>query len=257
MARTSMAAMLLWWAAAGCAVSPEGRQLLHSANAAYRRGDAALMVRDAERFLAMHPRVPEAAEAYYLRGLARCRQGRAAEAKPDLAAAVAASKRDDLTAQAHAKLGELAYAAGNGPEARRHYEAVLKHGRNGAPPCDQAMYRLGCMFQNEGRWREADRMLCRLRHLFVNTDLARRAQTRVGAKFWSVQAGAFTAPDSADALCERLSRASLPARVDLAVRDGKLMRLVRVGAYPTYAAVQPALARVRRLEPEAFATPAQ
>jgi len=258
MARTLMAAM--WagcWAAGGCAVGPEGRQALQSADAAYLRGDDETTIRQAGRFLALHPRLPEAAEAYYLRGLALCRQGRDAEAKADLTAAVAASKRDDLTAQAHARLGEMAYAAGDWPEARKHYEAVLKYGRGGAPPCDQAMYRLGCLFQQEGRWRDADVVFRRLRHLFDKTELARRAQARVGAKFWSVQAGAFTSAETADALCGRLAQAGLPARVDLALRDGKLMRLVRVGEYPTYDAAAGAVAQVRRIEPEAFATPAQ
>jgi len=257
MRRFWMAGMLMICAAAGCAISPEGRRILQSADAAYRRGDDARTVLEATRFLAMHPHVPEAAEAYYLRGMARCRQGRATEARADLTAAVAASKRDDLTAQAHARLGEMDYKVGNWPEARKHYEAVLKFGRAGAAPCDQALYRLGCMLQHSGMWREADLKFRRLRYLFRDTELSRRAKTRVGAKFWSVQAGAFTSAASAQAMCEKLSAARLAAHVDLVLRQGRPMRVVRVGAYPTYEAARPALVQVRRIEPQAFLTPAQ
>ena len=78
----------------------------------------------------------------------------------------------------------------------------------------------------------------------------------MGARFWSIQAGAFTNPAAADALRGQLAGAGIAARVDTPVREGKLMRLVRVGVYPTCAAAEADLAEVRRIRSDAFAVPA-
>ena len=252
-----MVACSALWGGCATAISPEGRKVLRAANAAYLGGDDTAAVRSASRFLQMHPRAPEAAEAHYLRGLARCRQGLLAAAKADLRTAAEDAKRDDLKALCHAKLGELAYREGNLAVAKSNYEAVLAHAPPGAPPSDQAFYRLGGMHQRSGRWRQADQMYHRLRYLFDGSDLARRAGQRVGARFWSIQAGAFTSPATAGALRGQLAGAGIAARVDPVVRDGKLMRLVRVGAYPTCAAAEADLAKVRRIRSDAFAVPAQ
>ena len=244
---------------AGCdgPVSAEGRKALLAANAAYRRGDDPAAIAQAEKFLAMHPHLPASAEAYYIRGLARCRAGQTVAGKTDLLTAIRLARRADLKAQAHAKLGELAYTAGELAESERHYRAVLKLGRPAAPPADQALYRLACMLQRRGKWSEADLLLRRLRHLFAGTPLAERARQRVGARFWSVQAGAFTQARGAERLRDRLRAAGLPARVDLELRGGKLMRLVRVGAYRTYQAGLAVLPQVKKLRPDAFLAPAR
>ncbi|OPX23976.1 MAG: hypothetical protein B1H04_03180 [Planctomycetales bacterium 4484_123] len=263
---TSMQRRVCVWACgallallAGCdgAVSPEGRKALLAASTAYQRGDDSTAITQAGKFLAMHPRLPASAEAYYIRGLARCRTGQTAAGKADLLTAIRLARRADLKAQAHAKLGELAYVGGELAEAERHYRAVLELGRPAAPPADQALYRVACILQRRGRWSEADLLLRRLRHLFAETPLAERARQRVGARFWSVQAGAFGRRPGAQELADRLRAAGLPARVDLELRGGKLMRLVLVGAYSTYQAASRVLPEVRKLRSDAFLVPAR
>lgn len=236
---------------------PEGRKLLLEANSAYRRGDDASAVRACSKFLQLHPRAEEAGEAHYVRGLARLRQDDVAAARSDLAEAVRIAKRRDLVALAHAKLGELAYNAGNLALAEAHYRAVLPSTPAGASPADEAMYRLGCILQHRGGWREADQFFLKVIHFFDDTELAKRSAARVHAARWSIQVGAYAAAAVAEDARRQLARAGLAARVDREVREGRMLRLVRVGSYPTYARAQADLPKVKALRRDAFVTPAR
>jgi tetratricopeptide (TPR) repeat protein len=249
--------LLLGLAVCGChgAVSPEGRRFLAEAQSAYQTGSDVRAIEASSGFLRLHPRVEEAGEAYYIRGLARVRAGQVEAGKADLCSALSLTRRKDLVALARAKLGDLAYGAGDLTEAEKQYRAVLEQVPPGAPPADQAMYRLGSILQRKGQWREADLLFRKVMYLFAGSELADRAGIRVGARRWSIQAGAFGAA-GAEKLRQRLSGAGLDARIDLALRDGRLMRLVRVGSYPTYDAARADLGKVQKVIGEAFVTPA-
>ncbi len=259
------AALLAVAVLSGCqgAISPAGQRLLATANAAYRRGDDAGAIEAGSRFLQVHPRLEEAGEAYYLRGMARLRSKQPG-GKADLLAAIKLAKRKDLLTLAHVKLGELAYADDDMPQAESHYRSAVEHARPGAPPADEAMYRLGCVLQRLGRWKEADQHFDRLIYLFEGTEAARRAQDRIRAVRWSIQAGAFekASTGGAERLIAELRRAGLSehARVDVELRQGRLMRLVRVGSYRTYDAARRDLfvfGKVRAVRADAFITPAR
>jgi len=246
-------------AAAGChgTVSPEGVKLLRASDAAYRRGDDAAAIDSATRFLNLHPRLQESGEAYYVRALAKKRTRRTAEAKSDLQAALGLAKRNDLLVRVHHALGELAYAAGDMTAAEKHYREVVARNPAAAPPSDQALYRLGCALQRQGRWAEADSYFTRLTHLFDDSALARRAEDRIRAKQWSIQVGAFANADAARRLERKLLAQGLPARTDIDTRKVKLLRFVRIGSYATYRAAEAELERVRKISSDAFITPAR
>jgi tetratricopeptide (TPR) repeat protein len=243
----------------GCsaAVSPEGAAALRAGNSAYLRGDDRATVESASRFLELHPRAEEAGEAYYLRGLARLRLGQAGSGREDLLAAIQATRREDLKALANLALGNLAFEAGDLTEAEDRYRACLGGLAMGAPPADQAMYRLGCVLQRGGRWLEADRMFNRQMHLFEGMRLSGRAAERAQARQWSVQAGAFAEPAAAERLRGALRAADMPARIDLELRDGRPMHLVRVGAFPDYTSALAMLAKVRGRQAGAYLVPAR
>lgn len=246
-------------AAAGCqgTVSPEGVKLLRASDAAYRRGDDAAAIDSATRFLNLHPRLQESGEAYYVRALAKKRTGRTAEAKSDLQAVLGLAKRNDLLVRVHHALGELAYAAGDMRAAEKHYREVVARNPAAAPPSDQALYRLGCALQRQGRWAKADSCFTRLTHLFDDSALARRAEDRIRAKQWSIQVGAFANADAARRLERKLLAQGLPARTDIDTRKGKLLRFVRIGSYATYKAAEAELERARKISTDAFITPAR
>jgi len=254
-------AMAAFWAAglSGCVptISPEARADLVAAGDAYDQGDDASAVRAASRFLAVHPRVEEAGEAFYVRGMAQRRRGKTAEAAKDLAAAATLAKRKDLVAAIHLALGNLAYDGGDMASARLHYEATLERVPRQAPPADQALYRLGCVLQRQGKWAQADLYFDRLIHLFEGDELARRAESRIRATRWSIQAAAYARPGAERPLVDRLRQAGLPARTDQELRQGRMMQLVRVGVYATFRAAEGDLPKVKRIQSDAFITPAR
>ena len=255
---TCLAAALV---CAGCGprVSPEGERLLRAAETAYSRNDDDATVQRANEFLRLHPSIPESAEALYLRGLARLRQGQPAAGRQDLRAALNLAERDDLIALIHSKLGDLSYQNGDLLTAQRHYSAVLQKAPAGAPPSDQAMYRLGVIHQRRGEWREADLHFDKLMYLFEDTELGRRAQRRAHARRWSIQVSALTRPGPAAKMLQQFRRQGFEVRVDreLAAQGDEMMHLVRVGSYATYGAAQADLSRIRQIRPDAFITPAR
>jgi tetratricopeptide (TPR) repeat protein len=254
-----MSGLLCSAAALGCdgALTPEAARWLQAANAAYVRGDDAAAVDEATRFLQLHAGVQEAGEAYYVRGLAHCRAGDLQAARSDLAAAAKATRRKDLAAMAHAKLGDMAYRSGDLEEAEKRYRAALDAGEPEEPPADEAMYRLGCVLQHDGRWGDADAEFDRLMHFFPRSPLSRLAKLRVRARRWSVQAAALRTVTAAAASQRRLHRAGLSSRVDLELRNGRMMRLVRVGSYQSQAEAAADLARVQAVFPDAYTVPAR
>ncbi len=244
---------------AGCntAVSPEATRYLQAADAAFRQGDDPAAIEAGSRFIRMHPRLEETGEAYYIRGLARCRAGQVNAGKNDLHAALALTKRKDLIALVHCRLGDLAYQAGEMTESETHYRTAIEHVRPGAPPADEAMYRLGCILQREGRWREADLFFSRVVHFFDGTPLAELAADHAHAAQWSIQAAAMSEAASAKQLQHRLRHAGLNARTDLELRSGRVMRLVRVGSYHTYGQAKADLPKVRTIVTDAYITSAR
>lgn len=259
--RRACVALTMVWASlsGGCAgaVSPEGRRLLADANQAYQRNDDPRAIAAAGQFLQMHPRIEEAGEAYYLRGLARIRSGQAASGEADLTEALKTTRRKDLTGLIHAALGEQAYRRGDLTTAESHYQGVLANAPAGASPSDQALYRLGVIAQRQGRWREADLHFYRLVHLFDGTELAKLASERVQSIRWSIQVAALTNASAAETMVGQLRAQGLDARQDRQLRDGKMMRLVRVGSYATFEAAEADLPKARETRSDAFVVPAR
>ncbi len=250
----------------GCnaAISPEARGYLRAADTSFRRGDDRAAIEAGSRVIRMHPQAEETSEAYYIRGLARCRIGLAKRRKElvragknDLLTALKLARRKDLIARVHCRLGDLDYQSGDLDASGGHYRAVLRHTPAGAKPADEAMYRLGCILQRQGRWGDADLMFNKVAHLFDDTPLAARAEERVYAVRWSIQAGAMSNVAVAKKLRQRLRSAGLDARIDLELRNKRTVRLVRVGSWRTYGQAQANLGKVKRIVSDAFITPAR
>jgi tetratricopeptide (TPR) repeat protein len=260
-AKAAWAAVLAacWVSLVGCdaAVSPQAEQWVRSGADALRRGDNRSAIESADRFLAMYPRAEQSAEAYYIRGVARCRLGQTDPAKADLNAALPLTRRKDLSGLIHMELGNIAYKAGDLGAAEGQFRAVLVDIPAGATPADEAAFLLGCILQRQGKWADADLFFDRVMHLFDGTDLARQAGQRVHAVAWSIQAGAFENPAPAQDLVKRLRGLALPVRIDRELRGGRMMHLVRVGTYPTFEAAQADLVKVKAVSSDAYPAPAR
>lgn len=254
-----VAATLWLVVTAGCDgfISMEGRKLLQDASGSYNRGEDAEAIAASNSLLKMHPKLQEAGEAHYIRGLAKFRTNQRQAAKADLLAALELTKRDDLKMQAHATLADLYYQDGDLAESEKQYNAVMNYCRQGAPPADEALYRLGTIYQRQGRWHDADLKFERLGHLFEGSDLAKLGEARCRATRWSIQAGALFTSAKAQDIQTQLNQAGFTSRLDFEIRNGRLMRLVRLGNYNTYEAGGPDLKRLQRVCPDAYLVPAK
>jgi TolA-binding protein len=243
----------------GCvgAIPAADAKVLTDANAAYQGGDDKSAVQLSAQFIQMHPQAPEAAEAYYIRGLARLRMGLTPDARDDFNAALGLTKRADLTAQIHLALADMSYKANDMATASTHYQAALAGIPQGQEPADRGAFYLGCALQRLGQWPDADVMFHRVMHFFESGSLAKLAEDRAGATKWSIQAGAYDNAAAADELVAKLKATGISARQDRQARGGKLLRLVRVGSFPTYDAAAAELPKVAAACQEAFLVPAR
>jgi tetratricopeptide (TPR) repeat protein len=257
--RSSLIVSVLFLAAlGGCGgVSPEGQQALVAANEAYAKGDDAAVVEASDRFLHSDSGSGQAAEAYYLRGLARARQGQTDPARADFNEALRLGRRKDLKGLVHGELGKLDFDAGQMKAAEGHYRQMLEVIPADAPQAEGALYRLGCALQYLGQWSQADAYFDKVIHNFDGSDISRLAVNRVRAVRWAIQAGAFQNELAGKQMAQNLRTLALEVRFDSGLRDGRMMRLLRVGSYPTFGAAKADLERVRKYAADAFITPAR
>ena len=65
------------------------------------------------------------------------------------------------------------------------------------------------------------------------------------------------AEEAGKQMAQNLRTLTLEVRFDGGLRDGRMMRLLRVGSYPTFDAAKADLERVRKYAADAFITPAR
>jgi len=71
---------------------------------------------------------------HYKRGVARARLGRTEQARDDLQIPLTREARDWVRGRAHAELGQLAFKAGDGEQARREYRLAIELATRGNDP---------------------------------------------------------------------------------------------------------------------------
>ncbi len=233
-------------AGCGAPVGPEGRNQLLQANQAYVRGDDNTAIAVSTTFLQQNEHSLEAAEGYYIRGLARERAKQTDAARSDFTSALKLSKRKDLTTRIHFELGNIAFDCGDQNTAQSEYAQVVAEGPKNQPPTDEAMYRLGHIMQCQGKWRQADEYFDKLMHNFPGSAPAKLAANRVRAVRWSIQVGAYRDDRSGRQLEASLRRDGFAPREDRELRNGQLLRLIRVGSYATYDAANADLPRAQQ-----------
>ncbi|MFP3936770.1 MAG: tetratricopeptide repeat protein [Phycisphaerae bacterium] len=240
----------------GCApeMPPQARELLNSGIDAYEAGEHDSARSRMDEFLSQYPRVRGVAEAYYLRGMAYYRQERPDDARRDLRKAVDDADDKHLRGRALVALGNIAYENDEIAAAENYYRDALDDLDGDRPPRDQALYRLGCVLQRQGRWREADTQFNRLIYVFEDSSFASSAERRVHARAWTIQAGAFDERKHADSLAGKLRDDGLDARVIPLLADRAPRFVVCVGRYSSHEAADAGVEDVRNHEGEAFVT---
>jgi tetratricopeptide (TPR) repeat protein len=254
--------------AGGCGqTSPQGVKLLDQAYAAYQNQDDPTVIRATNAFMESDGRSSRADEALYLRGLSRYRSKDSAGAKTDLTEA--ASRTKWLKAQAHLALGDLAWDADDMNEAEAMFSKSLAEMENSDAKSamnqdksladrSHAQYRLGCVFQRQGKWLEADEKFDRVIYEDKDSRLARQAALRVHCRAWTVRACTLSRSDGGpNAIATLKAHGILDAYVQPTQIDGKLKYVVQVGRYPTYDQANAILHKVREIYGDAnlFPTP--
>lgn len=249
-----LATLLL--ACVGCqeSLSPQAKQWLQSGYTASAAGQHQAVITNADAFLSEYGRSKRADEAYYLRGLAKYHLGDPSGAREDLKAALARTNKPELQGKAALALGDLAWEADDMTTAVDMYQMALDHMDRSVRPADHAAYRLGCVLQRLGRWREADLPFSRVMELFPDSELANRSSRRVHGRAWAIQLAAFADRGGAQDKVNALAGQGVQTSVLPAMGDSKPTFVVQTGRYPTWEQATAALPSIKRLQPDAFVT---
>jgi tetratricopeptide (TPR) repeat protein len=261
--RLSIRTFLAWGAGlcliacAGCStVSPDGVNLLQSANADYNSNHWPQAENQAALFIDRYHDTPVVAEAYYLRGMARVQQKQYASAEADFQRALENSKRKDLTAKVHAIMGSVAMIQDKPGKAVEHYRQAIV-GLEEHPPKDEIYYRYAIALQRIGQWDEARLCLARVVDGYPTSAYAPLAKRRLSwpGRFFSIQCGMYSQAAYADQHVGRLRQSGMNARRSMTIVGSEPRYVVYVGRYSTYRDACIDLARVRAVVKDAVVVP--
>jgi tetratricopeptide (TPR) repeat protein len=252
------------FALAGCALlavgcqelTPEARQLLMEGSQAHERGDYASATTKLSQFIDQHKDAPEAAEAYYVRGLSQLRLNHRTEARRDLEAAIEKSARKDVIARAQASLAVMAYDDGNWKAAADYYAEAVPW-LEGVRGYDDHMLRYAVSTERLGQWEQARQVFAQIIHAFPNSPSAKYAREHMGwnRPYFTVQCSALSTPDAAGREVARLRKLGFEASQLMETRQGHAAYLVRIGQYKTYDEATRALERIKGHVPAARVVP--
>lgn len=209
----------------------------------------------ADDYVKKFPEDRQIDEAYYLRGL--CRMGRSDKtgATADLRQAITKTQRIDLKAQSYRALGDMAFdaklfdqAVTNYRESLAQYQIASKMEKSNAPVItgeSRVVFRLGASMQGIGQWEAARPYLQQVAQSSNDPALKQLAQSRLLASSFYLQFGVFTELLRAQGKLAQLKSQGINALITNEMRDGKLIFVLRMGAYPTYAQAQMALNQVK------------
>jgi len=199
---------------------------------------------------------PEAARAYYVRGMAYAMAGQRSRAYADLEQATREARDPDIAARAEAVLGVLYFEDENWSAAARTLARATDK-MPAEPPLDALLYRLGLSYERLGRWSDAQVVHRRIVETLPQAPYASSAARRVALKadHFAVQCDVFSQPQLARRRVTELEAKGLSAYTRPEVRNGKTYHVVFVGQYRTYADAKAALARVRGHVPDAVLWP--
>ena len=239
----------------GCGVpSPEADAKLSQYSEVYRQGHYEEVVRQTTEFLRDYSYTSAVPEAHYLRGMARSRLKDASGAETDLNEAIRLTHHAEVKGKAMVELGELAFGRDNVPAAEAHFRQALQNLPEGKSPADIALYRLGCLYQRQGKWSEADEQFSQVMYKFSGSPIANQSAVLSRCKAWTIQVGSFEDIRNAQVLARQLNGQGMSASVESVTKDGKLKNRVQVGRHATYDQAVAALKELRKQIPDAVVT---
>lgn len=246
----------------GCVDAPSRDRLNQGYQAldAHRYDDAGAAAND---YLTKHPAGPGAAEAFYLQGRAyelRATESHEAEpaARADLDAARTAYSKG-LTLEASPRVKALLHSGrANVAYFQEDYAIAASEWQTAYPNLKDedakawALYRVGLSQQRLGSFKQADDTFTLVQEQYPSSEAAGRATTRIGAKAFYVQIGAYESAAYAQKAVDTLVRAGLPTS---SIPEAANRHVVRVGPAATYADAKALRTRVIGEYPQAIILP--
>ena len=218
---------------AGCAQQHPGKTL-SAGFSQYQQGSYASSNATANEYIQKYAHNPNVDEAYYLKGISCEARGDIAGAEAAYRAAIACSKRPDLTAKSYRSLGDMAYMKHSYSAAVTYYEASISADPNLAPGA-WLLFRLGASLQCEGQWGTARIYFARLLQDFPTSPPAQFALERINMTHFALQYAAFTVLTAASREAAYLHMQRIPAVVVPSEVGGRWLYMVQSGDYPTWA----------------------
>ncbi|HEY3242225.1 MAG TPA: SPOR domain-containing protein [Phycisphaerae bacterium] len=247
--------LMMLCATGGCAGVPAAAvQQIHQAHLALDSGRFAEADRLVSPVIAAYPDTPAAAEALYLRGLARLNTGMRQPARFDFEAALDRARRGDLIARLHAQLGNMDYDDSAYVRAAEHYRRARPELPRTSPTAE-ILLRYGISLQRSGRIEEAREILGEVVERYSDSRPAADARRKLewNHDFFAIQCGAFAQSQAAQDIATRLRTQGVEAAIERA--PGTSNYVVLAGRYRTYEQAASALPSVRRTAADAFVVP--
>ncbi|MFC1674521.1 SPOR domain-containing protein [Candidatus Omnitrophota bacterium] len=203
---------------------------LDKARTYFIEGDYASCIKEGERILGVSGQDRNMDELYYLLGVSYLKEERYLRASDIFEIIMNEFKDSSYRDEARLGLGDTFFLRGNYVEAAKEYGELLKL----EPRTDlkaAAYYRLSRAAFKEGNKEKAGEYLDKLRREFPQSPEALLDKdTSAGPDlYYTVQAGAFSSPDNAKTLTEKLVKEGYPAYTEEVILQGKKTFRVRVG----------------------------
>ncbi|MFN0135207.1 MAG: tetratricopeptide repeat protein [Phycisphaerae bacterium] len=233
----------------GCesGLTRDQQEFLWNGEDAYARKQYATAITTLTEFLSMAPDRPEAAKAYYVRGLSYAQIAKRTEAFNDLRRVLEVPKADpDLMWRSYVTLGTLLYEDGEWDTAYNTLNAAARRMPN-MEPRDVVLFRMGVSLERLGRWAEAKAAFEELTRTFPNSNQAVAARRRIDldATHFAVQVGVFQEQRNAEIHAANLRKQNLSPYLRRELRDNRPVFVVLLGKYGSYAEATRALGETR------------
>ncbi|MFC1804816.1 SPOR domain-containing protein [Candidatus Omnitrophota bacterium] len=203
---------------------------LDKARTHFIEGDYNACIEEGERILGVSGQDRNMDELYYLLGVSYLKEERYLRASDIFEIIMNEFKDSSYRDEARLGLGDTYFLRGNYVEAAKEYGELLKL----EPRTDlkaAAYYRLSRAAFKEGNKEKAGEYLEKLEREFPQSPEALLDKDISAGPdlYYAVQAGAFSSPDNARALAEKLVKEGYPAYTEEVLLQGKKTFRVRVG----------------------------